>query len=432
MPSTSFDTIVIGKGIAGFASALSLHRRNNKVAILSRGPGATSVSSGAWDFCRIPAGSPQSFEQLSHTQDWKTTFAKILTSQPNMPSVEDVENSLREITAAFNPDLKLSFSLARPYFLPTTAGTWKRTFGAQSIQALADLSALHRRRVGILNCGALRFRGDLIAPLLSSFIQQMEEKPEIVPLTLQLDSQASDWAIPNFAVQLSVNSNVRNQFLTSLSEALKKQKVDVILCPPMFLDTTMATQIQKELGVIIAEFLGTTEPTAGMRMNAAIDSAITRLSLPSFTALQIEPETEGGNVARLRVLTRTGWSVFEAKHLILASGKLFGGGVHLGYPGIKETVFGLPLFSHHSSDPKHLRTQLAWGERTFFEDQEWAALGVKVNSNWKVVDHTGNAVYENVYACGSILGGLDFSRHSVGTGFMAYTGRQCAFAVSQT
>lgn len=54
--SHSFDAIVLGGGggIAGFSAALALREKGKRVAVVFRGSGASSVSSGAWDFRPIP------------------------------------------------------------------------------------------------------------------------------------------------------------------------------------------------------------------------------------------------------------------------------------------------------------------------------------------------------------------------------------------
>ena len=110
---------------------------------------------------------------------------------------------------------------------------------------------------------------------------------------------------------------------------------------------------------------------------------------------------------------------------MLATGKFFGGGLELGASVVRETIFDLPIFSVRSRGPIRYRAELPWVERSFADEQPWAAIGVRVDDGWRPLDDTGAPVFTNLAACGSVLTGVDLARNGMGLGFAAFSGREC-------
>ncbi|MCB0406081.1 MAG: FAD-binding protein, partial [Bdellovibrionales bacterium] len=122
----------------------------------------------------------------------------------------------------------------------------------------------------------------------------------------------------------------------------------------------------------------------------------------------------------------------RAQRHVLASGKFFGGGVQMQFERLVEPLFGLPLFWSRQEEGVEKRAQLPWSDRSFLEAQTWSQLGVWVNENWQPIGNDGLPVLNNLWACGSVIGGLDFARERVGLGFMVYSGGQCGLVAAKT
>ena len=152
------------------------------------------------------------------------------------------------------------------------------------------------------------------------------------------------------------------------------------------------------------------------------------LNIPTFQASQIQPLIVDNKVLGIKIFSSStkSWQELKAKEYILATGKYFGGGINLGYRKVRETVFNLPVFQRREEKPIHYRNEISWKDRDFLDSQPWTELGLKVGKDWRVLDESNTPLFENVRACGSVLGGVDFAKARLGLGFMAHTARECA------
>lgn len=437
-PVTSqvFDAIVVGAGVSGFSAALALKEKNKRVAIIAKSLGASSVSSGAWDFGTIPRGI-SSLEEATCSDAWITLYHKVLAEDPKLLNAREFIASAESIKSAIAPELDLQFSFRQCLTLPTSAGSWKRCFGAQALQAKADLNQLIGKKIAFVTCDRWRFRADLILKKWLSHLESTGLALDITLVSLDLPIKGTDWPLPHMASRLQAEETFRLQFLDSLQKTVGGASYDVLLFPPVFLENSFVKTIQNQTNAEVAECLATVEPIAGYRLLQATRKALSRLEIPLLTVSELRPQIEKGSVKAFQVVashagsTKTS-SEPSSSHLVrgnqfvLASGKLFGGGIALGYQAVKETVFDLPLFHCRTEGPIAYRSELPWDSHPFHEEQPWARLGVWADTKWRPRDSAKGTALENVVVCGSALGGVDYAKEGLGLGFMASTGRQCA------
>jgi glycerol-3-phosphate dehydrogenase subunit B len=116
----------------------------------------------------------------------------------------------------------------------------------------------------------------------------------------------------------------------------------------------------------------------------------------------------------------------EAKHFLLATGGILGGGFVGGEDGIvHETVFGLPLSVPEGRDK--------WFRPRFFDEAGQPVFrgGVRVTPSFQPVDATGAVVYNNLWAAGGALAGADsLVEHSL-EGVAIVTGIVAGRSISQ-
>lgn len=421
------DAIVIGSGVAGVSAALTLKRRGKKVLVLSKNGGATSVSSGAWDFG--PIHGEESLESMRETPAWQALYGKVLVDAPELANPADIVASCE----ALAKDLKISFNFKRPYLLPTSSGKWKRTYGAQSLQAKSDLRDLKNKKVGFVASPQWRFRADLVKKSWMSLAEVQGTRLDLDILPVDSPSAQGDWSLPHIAARFQNDAEYRAKLLDSLRKKVSGENYDTLLFPPLFLEVDTAELVQKELGgVTIAECLSGAEPVAGHRLQKNLERLLQKLEIPVMNISQLQAETADGAVRKLRGLTKQdpNWQEWEATNIVLATGKFFGGGISLGYQRLRETTFEMPCYVDRQQGPKQYRSELDWRDTKFRDEQTWARLGLWLDNQWRPRQSDKTPVLKNVTAAGSIIGGVDFSRESMGLGFFAYSGRQCAHVLA--
>lgn len=421
----NFDVAVVGSGLAGFAAAVQLRKRGKRCAVIAKTGGATSVSSGAWDFGPIPAEGPFGLESLRETPRWHALYQNLLVEAPELAIADDLISGAQDTAVALAKDLKISLSVKRAYLLPSMMGGWKRTFAAQDIQTRSDVSILKGRKVGFVTSRRWRLRGDLLVKRWVSAPEVADSRPDLHVVEIDLPAKGSDWPLPHVATRLLQDETLRKEFLTALEKRVADGHFDTLLFPPIFLDPQLAESWQRTLKVNIGEALAGHEPTAGFRLAAAVRASLTRLDIPVIPSSETRFVTSDGFVREIQVLDPVkGWREIKAPQLVLATGKFFGGGIDLGYPDVRERLLDLPIFLSRDSGAIRSRSEIPWGDQDFADEQPWAKLGVWADGKWRPQDEARQPALKNVFACGSLLGGVDFAREGLGLGFMAYSGRQ--------
>lgn len=438
-----YDCIVIGQGVSGFSAAMSLARQKKKVAIVTQSVGASAVSSGAWDYGPIPALGTHSYSELRASLSWRKIYRGLMmgaTLEQNRTLLEQdrcsfeqdsialpaaIEESTVELQEILGSEINLQFRLGNAFCLPTSFGTWKKTFGAQEIHCALDLGRLEGKRALLVSGIGWRLRSELIAKKLEVGAKTLGVTVSIAPLVLEDFNLEKDCPLPHVATRLSNDKDLREKLKESLHEKLKSNTCDVLLFPPLFLDLSFAADLKQSLAIPMGECLSTVEPVAGFRLCSGIRNALAKAGLVSYRALRVSANTHGSRIDTLSCRLAPHGEPIElrADRFILATGKFFGGGIHLGYQNITETVLRLPLFFQAGNPPVSRRSELPWTEREFEETQPWAKVGLWLDHDFRPLEKTRAPVYENLFACGSIIGGIDYAKEGVGIGFMAYTGR---------
>jgi len=105
-----------------------------------------------------------------------------------------------------------------------------------------------------------------------------------------------------------------------------------------------------------------------------------------------------GRITSITVASTGHDMVIEADSVVHCAGGFESGSLELDSYGVmSETVFGLPLVGTDIPEPTHAEY---WGD-----PQPMFRVGVRVGSDMRVLDASGEPVYSNLYAAGGILAG---------------------------
>lgn len=410
---------VIGSGLAGYSAATQLIAAGCKVKVARHGSGATSVSSGAWSLGHTTPG--KSFEEFWSSLSNKKTLDSILVDGLRHLSTETVIHECTRVASALSPALDIRFNWQNPFLLPDTQGRWRSCYGAQAVQTGASSSNLRGKRVVLIGSARWRFRYQEVARNLSAQIPDVT----IVPVEIAFPVASNDWPIPRLFIMLDKDVRARTVFMQEINNICRQTSAEFILMPPL-LSEDSRRDLQSSVPIPFAECLATTEPCAGFRLQTAIETSLLKMgaSLSSFSRINGVHSNDGKIVAILGNQGNDNLRI-DSDGIVLATGRLFGGGIELGYDRVCESICSLPVFMDRVNPAIARRCQIDWAPRNFRDSQPWARLGLSLDQNWRPVDDQGLPVFSNVRACGSLIGGIDWAHSGIGLGFGAYSGGLC-------
>lgn len=424
----NFDVVVIGGGVAGALSALYSANEGAKVALISKGLGASALSSGAFDIC----GSPIFVSGLPWSKflSIKDNFSEVIARKHFHPYsilalnfAEDPKNDafhfLERATKFFVNSLesvglrmKGEVHLQRP--APTILGTWKLTSFVQASQQLGSLQG---------SCAVVGIRGlaladasTLASSLNTTFSATGLGNIELEAMEIELDSRLS-WTPEELSAYLAKPGKF-NELKRKISQA-GGGKYQTLLFPPLLSDCPQSEdELRLAEGTLLQEMLGTPGFMPGKRLQRTMSVALSKVGVCVFDGNACEFRKNGDTIISCAVRGNSQEEV-GAGRWVLATGKFIGGGVKKN-KSLKETSLGLPVFCDgrvmgEVFTPKLLDTHVL-GEHAIF------SAGVLTDMKFRPLNADGEVAYKNVYACGSILGGYNYHTDNCGVGVCIATG----------
>jgi glycerol-3-phosphate dehydrogenase subunit B len=296
--------IVIGAGIAGLAAAWSAARAQREVTLISAGPGATALGSGAVD-----------------ETPWETLWraARVLGAEPTA-------GPLAPEIASFVGDLGLwEIPPERSAWLATTAGRIRHARGRD--RALLDLGPLAGRTVLLPRAERAAWDADAIAAALSA---------DPVAQAKRIAFRAVDAAVLRFDEERRIgdgdlaaryDDEARRAWLADRLRAALTTNPDasaVLLGPWLGATKPQAEALSRLLGVAVGEALTGAGSPAGMRFEAARDALLDRLGVRRVRGRVAEVRRGS---SRLEVIVSGDDAPRAADAVVLAVGGITGGGV---------------------------------------------------------------------------------------------------------
>lgn len=338
--------VVVGGGAAGCMAALAARRQGAEVTLVTKGPGATALGSGAVTLSGDLAG------------------VEALCELPR----REVDAASRDARAA------LLAAVQRAGRLVERPGTYCDSLGVMRAATLVPLpcapgevSGLHRERVGVLGLGSL---SDYDARMVTAALREEGVDAALTPAQLDLLPPAP------------TTTDLRAAAAPPLPEGFA-----AVAYPPGF-------ERLPEGGF---ELLGRTSSFHSWARQEALWQAVSDAGANVVRAEVVEVATSGDTV--LAVSTSGG--ALEADEFVLATGRFIGGGLRKE-PQIREPLFGLTVFLE--GRPVETRG----GELRHLErarpDPGFEA-GLKTDSRLRPIGPAGDVEFRNLRASGSGLAG---------------------------
>ncbi len=420
------DVAILGTGIAGFSVAESLLSAGKKVVMLSPAHSlagaATVVSSGVWDIGSVGVAHWRdgvSYRDFIRSQAWLAPLGDLLLNDGTLFGNENVIpfSHWHSDSKVFSPLYRGEED--RPALLPVESGEFRVAYAAQIPLMKADATGWHNKKIGIVVCSQWREPIELWIPEWKERLRSLAVNANLVPFRISL--KGFDWPISQLASRLAADPTVAALFKEQVIRGFKETPVDFLLFPPLFAETAFVADLEREMGIKVGEFLSPTEPLSGMRLGKLIEEKQLSLGIERIPILSSRQPSLRQN--SFFVTSAFGEPLeIKTKAVVLCTGKFLGGGLGIG-KRISETVLGLPVFFNRHRGAISYRDQLKSSEDLF-------RLGLWLDE-WHRPRSQDGTLAENLFASGSLVGGVDFAVHRYGLGFFSWLGRACGKKVAE-
>jgi glycerol-3-phosphate dehydrogenase subunit B len=413
----SYDTVVVGAGLAGLTAALRLSELGQRVLVVARGVGATHLA-------------PATVDVLGYIGDDRIenparSVATLVANSPDHPygriSADQLAAALDWFTTRAGA-LGYAGALDENLLLPTALGVPKPSAFAPRTMSGGDLRTGGR----FVFVGFKGFK-DFHPTLIADNVGRARLPAPVAARALELELPAGrriDMSGRVIAGQFDAES-LSEWLITALQNRVEP---DEHIGVPAVLGLRMADATWQELETRLERkvFEVSTLPPSipGIRLFDALTSALraggTRIVLG---VRAVGARTNGGRIEAVDVANATGTVSHATDAVVLASGGFASGGLELdSFGATHETVFDLPLIGLPETD----RVRFAPG---YFDTQPLSAAGVGTDDLLRPVDAGGRPVYANLHAAGAILGGAVPWKEKSGTGISVATGYAAAGAI---
>jgi len=412
----TYDTIVIGAGVAGLTAALRLADQGKRVLVTAKGVGSTHLAPATIDvlgFDPGPVARPAEALPAFAAANPEHPYARL---QPGLiaASVEWLKERL--------PAIGYQGGLEENFFLPTAVGAVKPSALVPETMAAGDL------RVGghcvFVGLGLKDFYPAYLADnLAEAQLDGHEVSARAIEVSLPLAGRP-DRSSAGLA-RLLEEASVRDALVRELTGKLER---DERIGFPAVLGLTRAGEVWRELEARLARpvfEVATLPPSlSGIRLYNAMSSALREAGGRMHVGEPVVgAETSGGRVEAVITQPTARATSYRADSFVLATGGFASGGLQVdSYGEVSESVFGLPL----------LDTPAPGGPRflpDYFAEHPLNRVGVAVDDRLRPISADGRPAYENLHASGATVAGASPWREASGNGLSLATGYAAAAAI---
>jgi glycerol-3-phosphate dehydrogenase subunit B len=408
----TYDTVVIGAGLAGLTAALRLTEAGQRVAVVAKGVGATHLAPATIDVLGYADGPVESPARA---------LPEFAAAHPEHPYGRLSPELIRAALDWFRerlPGHGYRGGLEENFMLPTAVGAAKPTALVPETMPAGDL-----RAGGSFVFVGLRGLKDFYPAYLAENIAQVASvSARAVELTPLLDE--GDVSSLGFARRFE-QREFRDTIARGLEGLLEPgERVGF----PAVLGLGSARKVWRELQTRLDRpvfEVPTLPPSAqGVRLFEAMTGALRAAGARIIVGSGIVgAESANGRLEGVVAQTAGRPAVHLASSFVLASGGFASGGLELDSFGtVRETVFDLPV----AGAPGAGRPRFEPG---YFDEHALARAGVAVDDELRPVDAAGAPVFENLRAAGATLAGAVPWREGSGNGLSLATGYAAAAAI---
>lgn len=410
------DVIVIGSGLAGMTAAKAVLEENLHVKVITKGEGATIVSSGAIDILgAIPKAAGNDI-----VTDIKTGIKKLVKEFPNHPYAyldNYVDNGVKALIEVCT-DLKFVGDGIKNGIYPNILGTFKSTAYVPYTSKNAALNDFKGNALVVSFKGYNEFYSEYAAKSYNAYSEKFLGKDDIkyIATTLELCDFKGRTKVTNaeLASKLDTKDGV-DDLVRLLKEAINMSiGIDLILLPPVLgyeKFNENIDYIKGALNIEVAEILTAGHSVQGQRLVNSMRKGIERHGgeiLYSSTVLEVK---EACNCFAVKYTQNNKEHVECAKEVIFATGGFIGGGIKSEKEDLYVPLLNIDL-NCLQKDKINIKAICDGG-------QPFLKTGVKYYDDMTLAE---GELSGKVYICGEIIEGYDWIYERSGGGVCAASG----------
>jgi glycerol-3-phosphate dehydrogenase subunit B len=416
--AASYDTVVIGAGLAGLTAALRLAEEGQRVAVLAKGVGATHLAPATIDVLGYDDGPVDSPARA---------LPDFTAANPEHPYRRLPVELLRAGLDWFKARLEghgYRGGLDENFLVPTAVGVAKPTALLPETMAAGDL-----RNGGRFVFVGLRGLKDFFPAYLSDNLARaaLPGGASVTTRVVELGpplGDARDVSAVGFARRFE-----QAEFRKSVAGELGRRLMPgEIVGFPAVLGLRRAREVWQDLETKLEHpvFEVPTLPPSvpGIRVFETMTTALRRQGARLVVGTTVAGAESTGD--RLEgVVTETAGRplTYRARSFVLATGGFASGGLELDSTGtIRETVFDLPVAGIPGTKGPLFETD-------YFDEHAISRAGVAIDEKMRPVNGKDRAMYENLHAVGASLGGAVPWREASGNGLSLASGYAAASAI---
>ncbi len=410
--------VVVGAGMSGLISAIRLRQAGMDVTLVTKGIGGIQLGQGTVD---VLGYVPE--RVLDDPLAAVTAYGQ---SHPDHPyatlSTDDVRAGaefLRELL----PGMFVG-DLSRNYLLPTAIGALRPTALPQA--SMVEGECTPGKKMVFVGLRQLKdFWPELIAGNVAR--TELPGGGRVATRAAWLDLPAREGEVdstPLYYARAMDDSAYRKRFVDALRKVVEPGET-VGLPGVLGLDDAGAyADISAQLGQPVFEISTIPPSVPGMRINDTLSriarKARVRIVLGSPVLCG---NSDGTRITSLTVGTTGHPTDYAADHFVFAPGGFESGGVELdSYMKASEPTLGLPLWMPEGD--------LVLADHS--AEQPLFSVGVRFDSDMRVLDAAGEVVHENLRVAGGILAGASRWREKSGDGIALASAVRAADAILES
>ncbi len=415
MTTHQSELTIIGTGMAGMAAACFAADNHIRTAQIGVNSGMI-YASGFLDLMGVhPVATGQTREN-----PWQA-IAQLVEDVPDHPYARlrpsEIETAMtRFLHFMDEADRPYQFSPGRNTEVITPVGTTKLTYAVPR-SMWAGAVALKEKRPCLITdfIGLKAFSARQITDML------LPRWPEIRMLRIPFPSggASADLYPEQMARSLEVEKN-RLQLADAIRPHLgNASAMGLPGILGIYKPRRVREHLEKLLGVDIFEITTIPPSVPGIRLKDALEALVTRKGVRLISqkrVLSAERQKNGNFILGIGDHgSKTIEQIIESRGVIMAGGRFLGMGLHAGRKEISEPLFNLPVFQPED--------RALWHRTDFFDPNGHPInqAGLEIDDAFRPTDLAGKAVYDNLFAAGSILAHQDWMRQKCGAGLAIAT-----------
>ena len=396
----TFDTIIIGGGLSGLITGVSLAKRGQKCLIVSSGQSALHFFSGSFELYGCDSNPLEAIARL----DSSHPYGKL--------GVEAVRSLAERVPSLFEEmNITLLGSAERNHYRLTPLGQLKPAWlTVEEYLRVEEPKQTPWKRVAILNIdGFLDFQPNFVASGLAKQGVESVVANISLPELERLRNNPTEMRATNIAKALV--GETLEHLACEINAASKD--VEAVLMPTVvgLMDGAAVEELRRMVERPL-HFIATFPPSVpGIRTQITLRKYFQELGGVYMLGDTVESGiVEDGRLQSIRTANH-GAVEFKARNFVLATGSFFSHGIVATSERIYEPILGLDV------DAAGVRSE--WYDRNLFNAQPYMGFGVATDAEFRVSKQ--GQILENMYAVGAVLSGCNSIKESSGAGVSILT-----------